>query len=76
MVTSTVPKLVIYNSFLVHIMLIYLLLLIIAFMGSMMGQKRGRIINIASIVGQIGNPGQSNYAAAKVQSYLQFQHVR
>lgn len=34
-------------------------------MGSMMGQKRGRIINIASIVGQIGNPGQSNYAAAK-----------
>jgi 3-oxoacyl-[acyl-carrier protein] reductase len=36
-----------------------------AFMGSMMGQKRGRIINIASIVGQIGNPGQANYAAAK-----------
>ena len=32
-----------------------------------MGQKRGRIINIASIVGQIGNPGQSNYAAAKVE---------
>eukprot|EP01035_Chromulina_nebulosa_P022572 gene22572-29228_t len=31
----------------------------------MMGQKRGRIINIASIVGQIGNPGQANYAAAK-----------
>jgi 3-oxoacyl-[acyl-carrier protein] reductase len=36
-----------------------------AFVGSMMGQKRGRIINIASIVGQIGNPGQANYAAAK-----------
>mmetsp|Transcript_23585 Transcript_23585/g.39301 ORF Transcript_23585/g.39301 Transcript_23585/m.39301 type:complete len:297 (-) Transcript_23585:2726-3616(-) len=36
-----------------------------AFMASMMGQKRGRIINIASIVGQIGNPGQANYAAAK-----------
>ncbi len=36
-----------------------------AFTGSMMGQKRGRIINIASIVGQIGNPGQANYAAAK-----------
>lgn len=36
-----------------------------AFMGSMMGQKRGRIINVASIVGQIGNPGQANYAAAK-----------
>ena len=32
---------------------------------SMMGQKRGRIINLASIVGQIGNPGQANYAAAK-----------
>ena len=31
-----------------------------AFVGSMMGQKRGRIINIASIVGQIGNPGQAN----------------
>lgn len=36
-----------------------------AFCGSMMGNKRGRIINIASIVGQIGNPGQANYAAAK-----------
>lgn len=36
-----------------------------AFMSSMMGQKRGRIINIASIIGQIGNPGQANYAAAK-----------
>jgi 3-oxoacyl-[acyl-carrier protein] reductase len=36
-----------------------------AFMSSMMGNKRGRIINIASIVGQIGNPGQANYAAAK-----------
>jgi 3-oxoacyl-[acyl-carrier protein] reductase len=31
----------------------------------MMPQKFGRIINIASIVGQIGNPGQVNYAAAK-----------
>ena len=37
-----------------------------AFVGSMMGQKRGRIINIASIVGQIGNPGQVNYAAGKL----------
>ena len=36
-----------------------------AFVGSMMAQKRGRIINVASIVGQIGNPGQANYAAAK-----------
>lgn len=32
---------------------------------SMMSQKIGRIINLASIVGQIGNPGQANYAAAK-----------
>lgn len=36
-----------------------------AFLSSMMNQKRGRIINLASIVGQIGNPGQANYAAAK-----------
>ncbi|CAB9521227.1 Diacetyl reductase [(S)-acetoin forming] [Seminavis robusta] len=27
--------------------------------------KGGRIINIASVVGQIGNPGQANYAASK-----------
>ena len=32
---------------------------------SMMPKKIGRIINIASIVGQVGNPGQANYAAAK-----------
>lgn len=36
-----------------------------AFMTSMMGQKRGRIINVASVIGQVGNPGQANYAAAK-----------
>lgn len=36
-----------------------------AFMSSMLKQKRGRIINISSIIGQIGNPGQANYAAAK-----------
>lgn len=36
-----------------------------AFTGSMMGKKLGRIVNVASIVGQIGNPGQANYAAAK-----------
>ena len=28
-------------------------------------QRRGRIVNIASIVGIIGNPGQANYAASK-----------
>lgn len=31
----------------------------------MMKQRSGRIINIASIVGVIGNPGQANYVAAK-----------
>lgn len=31
----------------------------------MMKQKEGRIINIASIVGVSGNPGQANYVAAK-----------
>ncbi|MFQ3543365.1 3-oxoacyl-[acyl-carrier-protein] reductase [Halobacillus rhizosphaerae] len=31
----------------------------------MMKQKYGRIINIASIVGVSGNPGQANYVAAK-----------
>lgn len=31
----------------------------------MMGQRYGRIINIGSIVGTIGNAGQTNYAAAK-----------
>jgi 3-oxoacyl-[acyl-carrier protein] reductase len=31
----------------------------------MMKAKKGRIINIASVVGVMGNPGQSNYAATK-----------
>jgi 3-oxoacyl-[acyl-carrier protein] reductase len=31
----------------------------------MMKQRSGRIINISSIVGVMGNPGQSNYVAAK-----------
>ncbi len=31
----------------------------------MMKARKGRIINIASVVGQTGNAGQSNYAAAK-----------
>jgi 3-oxoacyl-[acyl-carrier protein] reductase len=31
----------------------------------MMKRRNGRIINIASIVGMIGNKGQSNYAASK-----------
>ncbi|WP_041089918.1 3-oxoacyl-[acyl-carrier-protein] reductase [Jeotgalibacillus soli] len=32
---------------------------------SMMKQRSGRIINISSIVGVTGNPGQANYVAAK-----------
>lgn len=31
----------------------------------MMKQRKGRIINVASVVGVIGNPGQANYVAAK-----------
>lgn len=31
----------------------------------MMKARKGRIINIASVVGATGNPGQTNYAAAK-----------
>lgn len=31
----------------------------------MMKARKGRIVNIASVVGSTGNPGQTNYAAAK-----------
>jgi 3-oxoacyl-[acyl-carrier protein] reductase len=31
----------------------------------MMKERRGRIINLTSVVGVTGNPGQANYAAAK-----------
>ncbi len=31
----------------------------------MMKARRGRIVNIASVVGLVGNPGQANYCAAK-----------
>ncbi|MFQ6091921.1 MAG: 3-oxoacyl-[acyl-carrier-protein] reductase [bacterium] len=31
----------------------------------MMKQRSGRIVNISSVVGLVGNPGQANYAASK-----------
>ena len=31
----------------------------------MLKQRSGRIINLASVAGQMGNPGQANYSAAK-----------
>jgi len=31
----------------------------------MVKQKSGRIVNISSVVGEMGNPGQSNYSATK-----------
>ncbi|TNH03970.1 3-oxoacyl-ACP reductase FabG [Testudinibacter sp. TR-2022] len=36
-----------------------------AMLRSMMKKRYGRIINIGSVVGSSGNPGQSNYCAAK-----------
>jgi 3-oxoacyl-[acyl-carrier protein] reductase len=36
-----------------------------AVMRTMMKQRYGRIVNITSVVGAAGNPGQANYAAAK-----------
>lgn len=34
-------------------------------LGGMLRQRSGRIINVASVVAQTGNPGQANYIAAK-----------
>ena len=34
-------------------------------MPRMIKQRRGRVVNISSVVGVSGNPGQANYAAAK-----------
>jgi 3-oxoacyl-[acyl-carrier protein] reductase len=36
-----------------------------AFSRVLLGQRSGRIINIASVIGLMGNAGQSNYAASK-----------
>lgn len=36
-----------------------------AVLRGMLGRKWGRIINISSVVGLMGNPGQANYVAAK-----------
>lgn len=36
-----------------------------ACMRGMMKARAGRVVNIASVVGETGNPGQTNYAAAK-----------
>jgi 3-oxoacyl-[acyl-carrier protein] reductase len=36
-----------------------------AVLRGMMKARRGRIVNIASVIGLTGNPGQANYAAAK-----------
>ena len=41
------------------------LLCIRAVSKSMLKKRSGRIINIASVAGQMGNPGQANYSAAK-----------
>ena len=35
------------------------------FLKDMIARKRGRIVNITSTAGQIGNPGQVNYSASK-----------
>ena len=35
------------------------------FLRGMMRERWGRIINLGSVVGRMGNPGQANYAAAK-----------
>src|SRR3546814_7004340 len=40
-----------------------------AVLRGMMKARQGRIISIASVVGLTGNPGQSNYAAARSEEH-------
>ncbi len=39
----------------------------------MMRQRYGRIVNVTSVVGVIGNAGQCNYSAAKAGHYRPYQ---
>ncbi|MEL7431055.1 MAG: 3-oxoacyl-[acyl-carrier-protein] reductase [Chlamydiota bacterium] len=36
-----------------------------AFLPAMLKKRKGSIVNISSVIGRIGNPGQANYAASK-----------
>ena len=33
-------------------------------------QRYGRIVNISSVVGEMGNPGQANYCASKRNNFV------
>jgi 3-oxoacyl-[acyl-carrier protein] reductase len=44
----------------------WFVLILVASVEELMARAlQGRIINITSVVGQVGNPGQANYSAAK-----------
>ena len=38
-------------------------------------KRKGRIVNISSVVGVAGNPGQANYSAAKVRACMLYMHA-
>ena len=46
-----------------------------AVMRGMMKNRYGRIVNIGSVVGTTGNPGQANYCAAKAGLIWVYQSV-